>query len=50
MGICETVSFYHSQVKYVILQELLSNDMRSLIRDSNKIAKKSRVIKNECQV
>ena len=27
------------------LQELLANNMRSLIRDSKKIAKKSRVIK-----
>ena len=32
------------------LQELHANNMRSLIRDSNKICKHSRVIKNECQL
>ena len=46
----EALSFYHSRVKYVTLQELLANNMRSLIRDWKKIAKKSRLIKNECQV
>ena len=45
MEIREALSFYHSRVKYVTLQELLANNMRSLIRDSNKIAKKLRVIK-----
>ena len=49
MEICEALSFYHSRVKYVTLQELLANSTQSLIRDSKKIAKKSRVIKNECQ-
>ena len=50
MEIREALSFYHSRVKYVTLQELLANNARSLIRDSKKIAKKLRVIKNECQV
>ena len=50
MEIHEALSFYHWQVKYVTLQELLANNTRSLIRDSKKIAKKSRVIKNEYQV
>ena len=50
MEIREALSFYHSRVKYVTLQELLANNMRSLIRDSKNIAKKSQVIKNECQV
>ena len=50
MEICEALSFYHSRVKYVTLQELFANNMRLLIRDSKKIAKKSWVIKNECQV
>ena len=50
MEIREAVSFYHSRVKYVTLQELLANNTRSLIKDSNKISKHSRVIKNECQV
>ena len=50
MEIREALSFHHSQVKYVTLQELLANNMRLLIRDSKKIAKKSRVTKNECQV
>ena len=50
MEIHEVLSFYHSRVKYVTLQELLANNTRSLIRDSKKIAKKSRVIKSECQV
>ena len=50
MEIHEALSFYHLRVKYVTLQELLTNNTRSLIRDSKKIAKKSQVIKNECQV
>ena len=50
MEIREALSFYHSRVKYVTLQELLANNPQSLIRDSKKIAKKLRVIKNECQV
>ena len=50
MEIREAVSFYHSQVKYVTLQELLANNMQSLVRDSNKISKYLRVITNECQV
>ena len=50
MEIREAVSFYHSRVKYMTLQELLANNTRSLIRDSNKTSKHSRVIKNECQV
>ena len=50
MEICEALSFYHSPVKYMTLQELLANNMRSLIRDSKKIPKQSQVIKNECQV
>ena len=37
MEICKAVSFYHSQVKYMTLQELLANNTRSVIRDSNKI-------------
>ena len=41
MEIHEAVSFYHSQVKYVTLQELLANSTRLLIRDSNKISKHS---------
>ena len=45
MEIREALSFYHSRVKYVTLQELLANNTRSLIRDSKKIAKKLRVIK-----
>ena len=36
MEIRETVSFYHLQVKYVTLQQLLTNNMRSLIRDLTK--------------
>ena len=36
MEIHEAVSFYHSRVKYVTLQELLANNMRSLISDMNK--------------
>ena len=50
MKIREALSFYHSRVQYVTLQELLANNTRSLIRDSKKIAKKSQVIKNEYQV
>ena len=50
MEIREALSFYHSWVKYVTLQELLANNMQSLIRDSKKIAIKLRVVKNECQV
>ena len=50
MEIHEALSFYHSRAKYVTLQELLANNTRSLIRDSKKIAKKSRVIKNKFQV
>ena len=50
MEIHEALSFYHSRVKYMTLQELLANNTQSLIRDSKKIAKKSRVIKNECKV
>ena len=50
MEIREALSFYHSQVKYMTLQELLANNTRSLNRDSKKIAKKLRIIKNECQV
>ena len=50
MEICEALSFYHSLVKYMTLQELLANNMRSLIKDSKKIPKQSQVIKNECQV
>ena len=42
----QSVSSYHSQVKYMTLQELLANNMRSLIRDSNKISKHSLVIKS----
>ena len=49
MEIREALSFYHLRVKYMTLQELLTNNKRLLIRDSNKIAKKSRVIKNQCQ-
>ena len=45
MEIREALSFYHSRVKYVTLQELLANNTQSLIKDSKKIAKKSRVIK-----
>ena len=45
MEIREAVSFYHLRVKFVTLQELLTNNMRSLIRDSNKISKHSRLIK-----
>ena len=50
MEIREALSFHQSQVKYVTLQELLANNTRLLIRDSKKITKKLRVIKNECQV
>ena len=50
MEIREALSFYHSRVKYMTLQELFANNTWSLIRDSKKIAKKSWVIKNECQV
>ena len=50
MEIREALSFYHSRVKYVTLQELLANNMQSLIRDSKKISKKSQVIKHKCQV
>ena len=50
MEIREALSFYYSRVKHVTLQELLTKNTRSLIRDSKKIAKKSRVIKNECHV
>ena len=50
MEIREVVSFYHLRLKYVTLQDLLINNTRSLIRDSNKISKHLRVIKNECQV
>ena len=50
MEIREALSFYHSRIKYMTLQELLANNMRSLIRDSKKIAKKLQVIKNECQI
>ena len=45
MEIRKAISFYHSQVKYVTLQELLTNNTRSLIRDPNKISKHSPVIK-----
>ena len=45
MEIRKALSFYHSRVKYLTLQELLANNTRSLIRDLEKIAKKSRVIK-----
>ena len=37
MEIREALSFYHSRVKYLTLQELLANNTRSLIRDSKKI-------------
>ena len=47
MEIREVLSFYHLRVKYVTLQELFANNTRSLIRDSKKITKKSRVIKFE---
>ena len=50
MEIREAVSFYHSRVKYVTLQELLANNTWSLIGDSNKISKHSRVFRNKCQV
>ena len=50
MEIREALSFYHLRVKYVTLQELLANNTRSLIRELKKIAKKSQVIKNECQI
>ena len=40
MEIHEALSFYHSRVKHVTLQELLANNTRSLIRESKKIAKK----------
>ena len=50
MEIREVVSFHHSQVKFVTLQELHANNTGALIRDSNKICEHSRVIKNECEV
>ena len=50
MEIREAVSFYHLQVKYLTIQELLANNTQSLIRDSNKIFKHSQVITNERQV
>ena len=37
MKIREAVSFYHLQVKYITLQELLTNKTQALIRDLNKI-------------
>ena len=48
MEIHEALSFYHSRVKYVTLQESLANNTRSLIRDSEKIAKK--IASNQKQV
>ena len=36
MEIPELVSYHYSQVKFVTLQELLANNMRSLIKDSKK--------------
>ena len=45
MKIGEAVSVCHLQVNYVILQELHTNNTWSLIRDSNKISKHSRVMK-----
>ena len=50
MDIHKVVSFYHSRVKFVTLQELHANKTRLLIRDLNKICEHSQVIKNECQV
>ena len=50
MEICEVVSFHHSRVKFVTLQELHVNNMRSLIRDSNTNCEHLQVIKNKCQV
>ena len=48
MEIREALSFYHSRVKYVTLQELLANNTQSLIRDSNKVAKK--IVSNQKRV
>ena len=48
--ILEVVSFHHLRVKFVTLQELLANNMRSLIRDLDKIGEHLRVIIYECQV
>ena len=45
MEIHEAVSFYHSRAKYVTLQELLANNMQSLIRDLTKIFKQPCAIK-----
>ena len=44
MEICEVIRFYHSRVKFMILQELLANNKRLLTRDSNKICEHSWVI------
>ena len=50
MEIREAVSFYYSRVTYMTLEELLTNNTQSLIRDSNKISKHSRVINDKFQV
>ena len=50
MEIREAVSFHHSQVKFMTLQELHIINTQSLIRDSNKICESLRVIENEFQV
>ena len=39
-----------SQIRDTTIQELHSNNMQLLIRDSNNIPKHSPVIKNKCQV
>ena len=42
--------FHQSQVKFVTPHELLAKNTWSLVQDSNKIGKHTRVIKNKCQV
>ena len=46
----KVVSFLHSQVKFMRLQELLIKNTRSITRNSNKICEHLRVIENEYQV
>ena len=50
IDINEVVGFHHSRVKFMTLQELLANNMHSLIRDLNKSCEHLQVIKNERQV
>ena len=49
MEIYKVISFHHSRVKFLTLQELHATNTRSLIRDMNKICEHLRVIKNKCQ-